>query len=213
VSVSTISAEIRTEFGKGAARRVRRAGRVPAVLYGHGEPPKHLALPVREFATAIRHGGMTQVLTVNVSDGSTETVLPKAIQRDPIRNTYEHADLLLVRRGEKVTVDIPVQLVGEAAKGTLVMLENNRIAIRADATTLPDHLEASIDGLDAGERVTAAQVALPPGAELVTDPETAIAVISVAPSAEEMEEAEAPAVELELEPTMPAPAPEAATES
>jgi large subunit ribosomal protein L25 len=131
VSVSTLSAEIRTEFGKGAARRTRREGKVPAVLYGHGEEPKHLALPSLAFASAIRYGGMTQVITLNISDGSRVTVLPKAIQRDPIKNTYEHADLLLVRRGEKITVEVPLQLVGEAAKGTLVMFEHDRLAIYA----------------------------------------------------------------------------------
>jgi large subunit ribosomal protein L25 len=219
VSVSSISAEIRTEFGKGAARRTRRAGMVPAVLYGHGEAPKHLSLPVREFATAIRHGGMTQVLTLDISDGSQATALPKEIQRDPIRNTYEHADLLLVRRGEKITVEIPVQLKGEAAVGTLVMFEHDRLAINADATQLPDHLEASIDGLDVGARVTAADVPLPAGAELAADPETVIAMVSVAPTAEQMEAegaGEVPAEAVEPEPEVAeaaAPAPEAPSES
>jgi large subunit ribosomal protein L25 len=185
---STLSAEIRTDFGKGAARRVRRAGRIPAVLYGHGEPPKHLTLAALEFATAIRYGGMTHVLTINISDGTKATALPKAIQRDPIKNTFEHADLLLVRRGEKVTVEVPVHLMGEAARGSLVIQEHGRIAISADATRLPDHLEASIEGLDIGERVTAAQVPLPPGAELAADPETLIVIISASPTAEQMEE-------------------------
>lgn len=187
MSASTIRVEVRTEFGKGAARRTRRAGKVPAVLYGHGEDPKHLALPAREFAAAIRHGGMTQVLTLELSDGSEATALPKELQRNPIRNTLEHADLLLVRRGEKLTVEIPVQLVGEAAIGTLVMFEHDRLAINADATQLPDHLEVSIDGLQAGTRVTAAEVTLPAGAELAADPETVIANITVAPTAEQME--------------------------
>lgn len=221
-SVSTISAEIRTELGRGPARRARRAGQVPAVMYGHGEAPRHLILPALAFATAIRHGGMTQVLTLKVSDGTTETVLPKAIQRHPIKNTYEHADLLLVRRGEKVTVDIPVQLVGEAAKGTLVMYEHDRIAINADATQLPDHLEASVEGLEVGERVTAAEVALPAGAELVTEPETTIAIVSVAPTAEQMEaevageapeEAPAEAAEPGAAADQPAPESEASSES
>jgi large subunit ribosomal protein L25 len=218
VSASTIRAEIRTEFGKGAARRTRRAGMVPAVLYGHGEQPKHLALPVREFATAIRHGGMTQVLTLDLSDGSQATALPKEIQRDPIKNSYEHADLLLVRRGEKLTVEIPVQLTGEAAVGTLVIFEHNRLAINADATQLPDHLEASIDGLDVGARVTAADIALPAGAELAADPETVIAIISVAPTAEQMEaegagEVPAEAVEPVAEAAEGEAAPEAPSES
>lgn len=202
MSVSTLRAEIRTEFGKGAARRARRAGKVPAVLYGHGEEPKHLELPALEFATAIRYGGMTQVLTLELSDGSRATALPKAIQRHPIRNTYDHADLLLVRRGEKVTVEVPVHLVGEAARGTLVIHEQDRIAVNADATQLPDRVEASVEGLDVGERVTAAELTLPPGAELAADPETVIAVVSVAPTAEQMaaEAGEAPAEAVEPAP-------------
>lgn len=196
---STLKAEIRTEFGKGPARRIRRAGQIPAVLYGHGEAPRHLALPAREFAAAIRYGGMTHVLTIQVSDGTEATVLPKAIQRDPIRNTFSHADLLLVRRGEKITVEIPVQLVGEAASGTLVMLEHDRLAINADATRLPDHLVVSIDGLAVGQRVTAADVVLPDGAELAADPEMLIVIMSPAPTAEQME-GEVPVVAVEPQP-------------
>jgi large subunit ribosomal protein L25 len=219
---STLNAEIRTEFGKGAARRTRRAGKIPAVLYGHGEQPRHLALPALDFAAAIRYGGMTQVLTVNLPDGTSEIALPKAIQRDPIRDTFKHADLLLVRRGEKITVEIPVQLTGEAARGTLVMLEHDRLAINADATMLPDHLEASVEGLDIGARVTAREVVLPPGAELAADPAMVIAMVGVAPTAEQMEvgAGEVPAEGVELEgalgqpPAEGAPAGEApATES
>lgn len=212
-SYSTIEAEIRTELGKGPSRRVRRSGRMPAVLYGHGEAPRHLALPALDFATAIRYGGMTQVITLKISDGSTETVLPKAIQRDPIKNTYEHADLLLVRRGEKISVEIPVTLTGEAAKGTLVIYEHDRITITADATQLPDHLEASIEGLAVGARVTAADVALPPGAELASDPEMVVAMVSVAPTAEQMEAegaGEAPVAPEAEAPAEPAEAPEGA---
>jgi large subunit ribosomal protein L25 len=193
VSVSEINAEIRTEFGKGGARRTRRAGKLPAVLYGHGEQPRHVALPALAFATAIRYGGMTNVLTLTFPDGTTATALPKAIQRDPLKNTYEHADLLLVRRGEKVTVEIPVVLVGEAARGTLVMHEHATIAVSADATQLPHQLEASIEGLNPGERVTAAQVKLPAGAELAVDPEMVVAMIGVSSTAEELAGAEVPA--------------------
>lgn len=214
---SSITAEIRTEFGKGAARRTRRAGKLPAVLYGHGEAPKHLALPALEFATAIRHGGMTSVLTIQLSDGTKATALPKSIQRDPIRNTYEHADLLLVRRGEKVTVEIPVHLVGEAAPGTLVIHETDRLAVNADATRLPNELQVSVDGLQVGTRVTAGEVTLPPGAELAADPELVIVMISVSPTAEQMETEGAGEVPAEaVEPAAavePAPAAEASAES
>jgi len=187
VSEVKIAAEPRTEFGKGGARRTRRAGLVPAVLYGHGEKPKHIALPAREFAAAIRHGGANQLFAIEISDGTQALALPKAIQRDPVKDTYEHVDLLLVRRGEKVTVDVRVQLVGEAAPGTLVVTESDTLSVSADATKLPESLEVSIEGLEAGSKVTAGDVRLPAGIELVADPESTIAVISVAPSAEALE--------------------------
>lgn len=182
-----ISAEPRTEFGKGGARRTRRAGKVPAVLYGHGEQPKHIALPAREFAAAIRHGGANQVFAIDISDGTQTLALAKAIQRDPIKDTYEHVDLVIIRRGERVTVDVPIQLTGDAARDTLVVTENNTLSITAEALHLPEQLEASIDGLGAGSQVTAADVKLPRGVELAADPELVIAVVSAAPTAEQME--------------------------
>ena len=181
-----ISAEPRTEFGKGGARRTRRAGLVPAVLYGHGEKPQHIALPAREFAAAIRHGGLNQVFTIDI-DGGTTLALPKAIQRDPIKDTYEHVDLIIVKRGEKVTVDIRVVLTGEPARNTLVMHENDTLSVSADALHLPETLEVSIDGLEAGSNVTAGDVQLPKGVELIADPELVIAVVAAAPTAAEME--------------------------
>jgi large subunit ribosomal protein L25 len=195
VSEVKINAEPRTEFGKGGARRTRRAGKVPAVLYGHGEKPRHIALPAREFAAAIRHGGINQLFNIEISDGTSALALPKAIQRDPIKETFEHIDLLIVRRGEKVTVEVRIQLVGEAAPGTLVVNEHNTLTVTADATRLPDHLEASIEGLAAGARVTAADVSLPEGVELSADPELVIAMVSV-PTVEDLEE---PAPEAEEE--------------
>jgi large subunit ribosomal protein L25 len=187
VSEVKISAELRTEFGKGGARRTRRAGKVPAVLYGHGEKPRHIALPARELAAAIRHGGMTQVFNIEVSDGSTVLALPKAIQRDPIKDSYEHVDLLVVRRGEKVTVEIPVQLTGEAARDTLVMHEQDTLTVLADATRLPSSLEASIEGLEVGSQVHASDVKLPEGVELAADPELVIAIVQPSPSAASLE--------------------------
>jgi large subunit ribosomal protein L25 len=198
VSEVKISAEPRTELGKGGARRTRRAGKVPAVLYGHGEPPKHISLPAREFAAAIRHGGTNQIFNISLADGTETLALPRSIQRHALKDTFNHVDLLIVKRGERVTVDVPVHLLGEAARGTLVIHEHDRLALSADALHLPDHLEASIEGLEAGTRVTAADVALPEGAELVGDPDTVVAIISVAPTAEELEgetAAEAPAEE------------------
>jgi large subunit ribosomal protein L25 len=197
VSEVRISAELRTEFGKGGARRTRRAGKVPAVLYGHGEAPKHIALPARELAAAIRHGGMTQVFDIRISDGTSALALPKAIQRDPLKETFDHVDLLIVRRGEMVTIDIPVILVGEAARETLVMHEHQTLSVLADATRLPDHLDASIEGLEAGSRVTAGDVKLPEGVELAVEPDLVLVVVAGAPSAAELAEqiGEAPAEE------------------
>lgn len=177
-----ISAEPRTEFGKGGARRTRRAGKVPAVLYGHGEAPRHIALPARELAAAIRHGGLTQVFNIEISDGSTVLALPKAIQRDPVKDTFEHVDLLLVRRGEKITIEVPVHLVGEAARDTMVVQGHDSIAILADATRLPGHLEAPLDGLEAGAQLKASDVRLPEGVELAVDPDLTIAIVSTSPT-------------------------------
>jgi large subunit ribosomal protein L25 len=188
VSEVKISAEPRTEFGKGGARRTRRAGKVPAVLYGHGEKPRHIALPAREFAAAIRHGGANQLFNIEISDGGGSALaLPKAIQRDPIKDTYEHVDLLIVRRGEKVTVEVPVQLLGEAARDTLIVHEHDTLSILADATRLPDHLEVSIEGLEAGSQITAGDVQLPSGVELAAEPDLILAIVTGAPTAEQLE--------------------------
>jgi large subunit ribosomal protein L25 len=186
VSEVKINADLRTEFGKGGARRTRRAGKVPAVLYGHGEAPKHIALPAREFAAAIRHGGVNQIFNIAIADGTETLALTKAIQRDPIRDTFEHVDLVIVRRGERVTVEVPVQLVGEASRDGLVVIEHDRISITADALNLPDHLEVSIQGLGVGSRVTAGSVTLPAGAELHADAGLIVAVVTQAPSEEQL---------------------------
>jgi len=187
VSEVRISAEPRTEFGKGGARRTRRAGKVPAVLYGHGEKPKHIALPAREFAAAIRHGGTSQVFDIEVSDGTKVLALAKAIQRDPIKDTFDHVDLLIVQRGETVTIHLRVVPGGQAGRNTLVMLEHDRLAVLADATRLPETLEASVEGLEAGTRVTAGEIKLPDGVELAADPDLVVAVVAAAPTAAEME--------------------------
>lgn len=183
-----ISAEPRTEFGKGGARRTRRAGLVPAVLYGHGEKPQHIALPAREFAAAIRHGGLNQVFTIDITGNSGTTLaLPKAIQRDPVKDTYEHIDLIIVKLGEKVQVDVPVTLTGDAARNTLVVNESNTVAVVAEAMHLPSGFEVSIEGLEAGSQVTAADVPLPAGVELAVEPDYVLAIISQAQTAEQLE--------------------------
>jgi len=196
VSEVKISAEPRTEFGKGGARRTRRAGLVPAVLYGHGEAPVHIALPAREFAAAIRHGGLNQVFTIDVVGGTGSTLaLPKAIQRDPIKETYEHVDLIIVKRGEKVQVDVPVTLTGEAARNTLVVNESTTLAVVAEAMHLPSGFEVSIEGLEAGAQVTAGDVTLPAGTELAVEPDFVLAIVTVAQTAEQLEGDSAEAAE------------------
>ena len=181
-----LTAEPRTEFGKGGARRTRRAGKVPAVIYGHGADPRHVALPAREFANAIRHGGSNVLLTLDV-DGGEELAIPKSIQRHPIKGYFEHVDLLAVRRGEKVTVDVPVHIVGEAVPGGLLNHEANTISVEAEATNLPTGFEVNIDGLEIGSHISAGDIALPSGTTLVTDPATTVLIIAEAPTQEEIE--------------------------
>jgi large subunit ribosomal protein L25 len=186
VSEVRLSAETRTEFGKGGARRTRRAGKVPAVIYGHGAAPRHVSLPAKELANAIRRGGSNVLLTLEVDDGE-QLVIPKSITRHPLKNYYEHLDLLAVRRGEKVTVDVPVSVVGDVVPGGLLNVENTTISIEADATHLPDGFEVNIDDLAIGAQVTAGDVTLPTGSTLITDAESLVLSISEAPTAEDLE--------------------------
>jgi large subunit ribosomal protein L25 len=186
VSEVRIAAEPRTEFGKGGARRTRRAGKIPAVLYGHGLAPRHLALPAREFAHAIRGGGANALLTLEL-DGGTELALPKAIQRHPIKGDFEHVDLLLVRRGEKVHVDVPVILQGEATRDGLVDQQLTVVPVEAEATNIPTQVTISIDGLGIGDHVSASDIELPAGVTLTGDPEQVVVAILAAPTAEQVE--------------------------
>ena len=191
-----LDAEARTEFGKGSARRTRRAGRIPAVLYGHGQDVVHLSLPAREFAAALRNGGTNALLTI-VLDGTEQLALTKAVQRDPLTRTHEHADLLLVRRGERTTVDVPVVIVGEPGPDAISNHQLNTVSIEADATRLPDTIEVDVTGRTAGDNITAGDLSLPAGATLVTDPEALVIGFLGAPTAEaleaELEQAEAEA--------------------
>jgi large subunit ribosomal protein L25 len=191
-----LEAEIRTEFGKGSARRTRRAGRVPAVLYGHGQDVVHLSLPAREFAAALRNGGSNALLTV-VLDGKEQLALTKAVQRDPIKRVHEHVDLVVVRRGEKVTVDVPVVVVGETGPDTLVSIELNTVSVQVAATDIPESIEVDVTGRGVGEGFTVADLPLPSGATLLTDAEALVVNLMAAPTAEaleaELEEAEAEA--------------------
>ncbi|HVK21295.1 MAG TPA: 50S ribosomal protein L25/general stress protein Ctc [Actinokineospora sp.] len=189
-----LAAEQRTEFGKGAARRTRRAGKIPAVLYGHGSDPKHLALPALEFARAVREHGSNAVLTLNIGDGA-ELALTKTITTHPLKNYIEHVDLLLVKRGEKVTVDIPLTITGDAASGTLITHDLSALSIEVEALHIPDGIEFSIEGAVAGTQILAGAIPLPAGATLVTDPEALVVAVNAAPTAEQMDAdgSEAPA--------------------
>jgi large subunit ribosomal protein L25 len=178
-------AETRTEFGKGGARRTRRAGKIPAVLYGHGLDPRHLSLPAREFAHALK-GGANTVLTLQFPDGD-QLALPKSVVRHPLRDYVEHVDLLVIRRGEKVTVDIQVVVTGDAASGTLVLTDANSLSIEVEAMSIPESLTVDIEGAEAGTQFLAGDVALPAGATLVTDPEALVVSVQNAPTAEEVE--------------------------
>jgi large subunit ribosomal protein L25 len=179
-------AEPRTEFGKGSARRTRRAGRVPAVLYGHGQDVVHLSLPAREFAAVLRNGGSNALITV-VLDGKEQLALAKAVQRDPLTRVHEHVDLLLVRRGEKTTVEVPIVVVGEPGPDAIANHQLNTVSLEADATNLPESIEVDVTGRTAGQHITAGQLTLPAGATLVTDPEALVIGFLGAPTAAELE--------------------------
>src|SRR5918998_2510401 len=199
-----LTAELRTEFGKGAARRLRRAHKVPAVLYGHGTDPVHISLPGHETLLALRTANA--LLSIDV-DGRSQLALPKQVQRDPLKHTIDHVDLVLVRRGEKVTVDIPLHVDGEAGPDTLVVVDHNSIPIEAETTHLPEQIVVSVEGLPAGTQILAGNLQLPDGATLSLDPETLVVNVTNAPSAEaiEAELAEAEA-EAGAEPTVAEPA-------
>lgn len=194
-------AEKRTEFGKGAARRLRRAHKVPAVLYGHGTEPLHLALPGHDTMMALKHSNT--LLTLDLGGGASELALPKDVQRHAIKGVIEHVDLLLVRRGEKVTVDVPLHVVGDPVSGTLVTSELNTLSIEVEATHIPGSIEVSVEGAAAGTRILAGEIALPVGATLETDPEAMVLQVTLPAAeetgeeggAEEAGEGEAPAAE------------------
>jgi large subunit ribosomal protein L25 len=191
VSEVRLSAESRTEFGKGGARRTRRAGKIPAVIYGHGAEPRHVSLPAREFTTAIRNGGANVLLTLEL-EGDEQLAIPKAIQRHAIKGIYEHVDLLAVRSGEKVTIDVPLSIVGEVVSGGMLAVESNTVSLEAEATNLPTEVEVSIEGREIGTQITAGDLTLPQGATLAVDPEHVLLIVQEAPSQAAMEAGEEP---------------------
>jgi large subunit ribosomal protein L25 len=196
MATEKIAAETRTEFGKGAARRIRRDDKIPAVLYGHGNDPVHVTLPGHDTMMALKHGGANALLELDI-EGKAQLALTKQVQIDPIRRTIEHIDFVAVRRGEKVTVDVPVHLHGDAASETLVVTEHSTVQIEAEATAIPERIEISIEGAEVGTQILAGTLELPEGSTLLTDPETLVVNVVPAPTEEqveaELEEAEAEA--------------------
>lgn len=209
MSDNKLVATIRTSFGKGAARSVRREGNIPAVMYGHGTEPVHICLPGHQTMMALKLANA--LLTIEI-DGKDQLALAKDVQRDVLTRFIDHIDLVVVRRGEKVTVDVPVHVVGTAAVDTVVTLENNTLALAVEATHIPERIEVSVEGVKAGTQILARDLVLPEGAELITDAEILIVNVTQAISEEALEAELAEAV-AELAPAAAeAPADEAAAE-
>jgi large subunit ribosomal protein L25 len=190
----------RTEFGKGASRRARRDGLVPAVIYGHGEKPQHITLPARELGVALKQSNVLLDITI---DGKSELTLPKAIVRHPLKQILEHVDLVLVRRGEKVVVSVPVHAIGEHDRDGILEHVNNTIEVRVDASAIPSFLEVDIQGMHSGESRYASDVKLPAGTELESDPKTIVVHLSEKSTAA-AEETAAPAATEAAAPAAPA---------
>ncbi|MDN5727454.1 MAG: 50S ribosomal protein L25/general stress protein Ctc [Propionibacteriales bacterium] len=196
-----LNAELRTEFGKGAARRTRRDHKIPAVLYGHGAETTHITLPGHETLLALRVANA--LLSIEVDGEATRLAIPKQVQRDPLKGTIDHVDLLIVRRGEKVTVDVGINVTGEASPEALVMTENTSITVEAEATHIPTGFEVSVEGLEPGVQILAKDIVLPEGTTLAVDEELLIVNVIAAPTQAELdaELAEAEA-EAGIEPTL-----------
>ncbi|MGA4508041.1 50S ribosomal protein L25/general stress protein Ctc [Propionibacteriaceae bacterium G1746] len=205
----TLAAQSRTEFGKGAARRLRRDGQVPAVLYGHGTDPVHIALPGHETLLALRTANA--LLSIEIDGKAGQLALPKQVQRDPIKGFIEHVDLLIVKRGEKVSVDVPLIVVGDAESGSMVGVDLQSITVLAPATSIPGEIEVSVEGLTPGTQILLGAIALPEGVEAEGDPETLVINITNAPTQAQLDaelagaeaeagiEHEAPAAEAEAD--------------
>jgi large subunit ribosomal protein L25 len=210
-----ITAEMRTEFGKGAARRIRRDHKIPAVVYGHGNDPVHLTLPGHDTMMAIKHGGANALLELDI-EGKSQLALTKQVQIDPIRRVLEHIDFVAVRRGEKVTVDVPIHVTGDAASETLVVTEHSTVQVEAEATAIPERIEVSVEGAEIGTQIHASDLVLPEGTTLLTDPGALIVNVTQQQSAEQLEaelaEAEADAGIVHEEGEAEAAAPEGAAE-
>jgi large subunit ribosomal protein L25 len=186
-TVNKLKASVRTETGKGASRRARREGKIPAVIYGHGADPQHLELPGKDFSTVLRHSGTNAVLTLDI-EGKEQLALTKALDIHPIRRSIQHADLLVVRRGEKVVVEVNVVIEGEAGPDTLVTQDTQTIEIEVDAMSIPEQLTVSVEGAAPGTQFAAGQITLPAGVNLISDPELLVINVVNAPTAEDLEE-------------------------
>jgi len=207
-----IAAEPRTEFGKGAARRTRRLGRVPAIIYGHGTETRHITLPGHDLMMALKTPNV--LIRIDGLPGGNQLALPKAVQRHPIRGAVEHVDLIMIRRGEKVTVEVPVQVTGEVFSGGLLNQQLVQVAVEAEATNIPGAFEVDVEGMEIGAAVHAGELTLPAGVTLVTDPEALVLHVLAAPTAEQLEAelGEVPAAE-EAEEVPPSPEEAAAAAS
>jgi large subunit ribosomal protein L25 len=181
-----IKAETRTQFGKGAARRIRREDKVPAVIYGHGNDPQHITLPGHDTMMALKRGGSNALLYIEV-EGSTVIALTKQVQADPIKGFLEHLDFVEVKKGEKVTVEIPIHTVGEPKSDAMVVTELNTVSVEAEATNIPEYIEISVEDAEAGYHVLAKDLVLPSGSLLLTDEEALVVNVVHAPTAEEVE--------------------------
>jgi large subunit ribosomal protein L25 len=180
-----IAAEPRSEFGKGPSRRVRRAGRVPAVLYGHGTDPRHVSLPGHDVLLALRTANV--LIRLEGLPGGSQLALPKAVQRHAIKGTVEHVDLIMVRRGEKVTVDVPVTLTGDIAPDGLLDQQLVQISVEAEATNIPPGIEVDIEGMEVGASVHAGDLRLPAGVSLAVEPDVLVLHVISAPTAAQLE--------------------------
>ncbi len=191
-----LAATVRTEFGKGAARRARRDGLVPVVLYGHGTDPQHFTVVARDFAAILRKDGTNAVLHLDI-DGEEQLALTKQVVVHPLRNYIEHTDLLVIKKGEKVVVNVPVLVEGDAAAGTQIAQDLNEIEIEADALSIPESIVVSVEGLEAGTQILASQLDVPAGVTVLTDPEALVVNVTeiVAAETESEDDAEAEAAE------------------
>ena len=182
MSENKMAASYRKEFGKGAARKLRAAGHIPAVIYGHGEDPTHVSLPGHETTLLVRKANALIDLSI---DGDDKLVLVKDVQRDPVRQVIEHLDLVVIRKGEKVTVDVAIHVEGEPFSGTMVQLESQTVSLEAEAINIPEFITVSVDGLEEGTQILAGALQMPEGSSLLTDPEALILAITLPAKVEE----------------------------